>query len=63
VREPDSTYYTMLHDRKIMCILGTMGNLDRQAEGKGDKVYYDLISRGKQDIDEPHIHTPFLNAK
>ena len=22
VREPDSTYYTMLHDRKIMCILG-----------------------------------------
>lgn len=79
VREPDSTYYTMLHDRKIMCILGTMGNLDRQAEAKGDKVYYDLISRGadilstdrpveagkqlKIYIDEHHIRTPFLNAK
>lgn len=77
VREPDSTYYNMLHDRKIMCILGTMGNLDRQAEAKGDKVYYDLISRGadilstdrpieagkqlQKYIEEHHIQKQYLN--
>lgn len=77
VREPDAAYYTMLHDRKIMCILGTMGNLDRQAEAKGDKVYYELISRGadilstdrpteagkqlKQYIEEHHLRSPYIN--
>jgi predicted AlkP superfamily pyrophosphatase or phosphodiesterase/glycerophosphoryl diester phosphodiesterase len=46
VREPDATLYNFLHERKIMCIVGTMGNLDRQAAARGDKLYYDLIDRG-----------------
>lgn len=44
--EPDEALYRLLHDHGIMCILGTMGNLDKQAGVKGDEVYYDLIARG-----------------
>ncbi|MBO9565715.1 MAG: alkaline phosphatase family protein [Niastella sp.] len=46
VREPDAALYSFLHERKIMCIVGTMGNLDRQAAARGDQLYYDLIDRG-----------------
>lgn len=35
-----------LHDNDILCILGTMGNLDKKAEAKGDKVYQELRSKG-----------------
>lgn len=38
--------YSFLHNHGILCILGTMGNLDRQAEVRGDVLYYDLIDRG-----------------
>lgn len=46
VREADSTLYTLLHERKILTIVGTMGNLDRQATARGEQVYYGLIDRG-----------------
>ncbi len=46
VREADPALYALLHEYKIQCILGTLGNLDRQAEAKGDRVYYDMIVRG-----------------
>jgi glycerophosphoryl diester phosphodiesterase len=46
VREADSTLYSLLHAHKIQCILGTMGNLDRQAVARGDKAYYGYIDRG-----------------
>lgn len=46
VSEADSSLYTLLHSRKIQCILGTMGNLDRQAAARGAKMYYDYVSRG-----------------
>src|SRR5690606_29169795 len=44
--EPDEALYKLLHDHGIMCILGTMGNLDKRAGVRGDEVYYDLIARG-----------------
>jgi glycerophosphoryl diester phosphodiesterase len=46
VSEPDKAVYDFLHEKGIQCILGTMGNLDKRAEARGDKVYYDLISNG-----------------
>ncbi|WP_276484122.1 glycerophosphodiester phosphodiesterase family protein [Paraflavitalea pollutisoli] len=46
VSQPDSSLYNLLHGRKIQCILGTMGNLDRQATARGDKMYAEYISNG-----------------
>lgn len=43
---PPAGLCEMLHDRKIRCIAGTMGNLDRSAAVKGDGVYTDLVKRG-----------------
>lgn len=38
--------YQLLHDHSILCILGTMGNLDKQAVTRGDSVYTRLIENG-----------------
>ncbi|WP_134090709.1 glycerophosphodiester phosphodiesterase family protein [Olivibacter sp. XZL3] len=46
VSEPDKFLYKRLHEHGIMCILGTMGNLDKRAETRGDALYYELIERG-----------------
>ncbi|SRR5690554_2236976 len=46
ISEPDPETYEFLHEHGILCILGTMGNLDNQAEARGDVVYYDFIDRG-----------------
>lgn len=45
-READSSLYSLLHSRGIQCILGTMGNLDKQATARGDKMYYEYVNRG-----------------
>lgn len=45
-READPQLTKILHDHGIMCILGTQGNLDRQATKKGFQVYADFIDRG-----------------
>ncbi len=39
-------HYKMLHDEGIYCIIGTMGNIDRSAVKRGDKVYEKLIEMG-----------------
>lgn len=39
-------HYKMLHDEGIHCIIGTMGNIDRSAVKRGDKVYEKLIEMG-----------------
>lgn len=44
--EVDKGVYDLLHGHGIMCILGTLGNLDRQAEAKGDDVYLDFVDHG-----------------
>lgn len=44
--EVDEGTYELLHGHGIMCILGTMGNLDKQAVRRGPEVYRGLIERG-----------------
>lgn len=46
ISEPGSELYKELHDHGIMCIIGTMGNLDNRAKARGDDLYYGLIERG-----------------
>ena len=43
---PDKEVYDYLHSKGIMCILGTMGNLDRSAKAQGDKIYRTLVENG-----------------
>src|SRR5690606_3214840 len=44
--EADKALYDLLHGHGILCILGTMGNLDKQAAVRGDTVYTALLERG-----------------
>lgn len=46
ISEPNPEVYQYLHSRKIACILGTMGNIDKSAAAKGDGLYYKLIENG-----------------
>lgn len=46
VTEAQPETYELLHSRGISCILGTMGNLDRQATARGENQYAEYISRG-----------------
>ena len=38
--------YKRLHEKNIVCILGTLGNLDRQAKARGDKLYKEWKNKG-----------------
>ncbi|MCY4779964.1 glycerophosphodiester phosphodiesterase family protein [Sphingobacterium sp. UT-1RO-CII-1] len=44
--QADSNLINTLHQHGIMCILGTMGNLDRQAKSKGEQMYAEYIENG-----------------
>jgi len=46
VKEPDAELYQFLHQKGIACILGTLGNLDKQAAAKGDQVYKQFARNG-----------------
>ena len=46
VKEPDVELYQFLHQKGIACILGTLGNLDKQAAAKGDQVYKKFAENG-----------------
>ncbi len=46
VKEPDPELYPFLHQKGIACILGTLGNLDKQAAAKGDQVYKKFAENG-----------------
>jgi glycerophosphoryl diester phosphodiesterase len=45
-REAERNLIELLHEHGIMCILGTLGNLDRQAKQKGDQLYARFIENG-----------------
>lgn len=45
-REPSAEHYQFLHQKGISCILGTLGNLDKMAQAKGDKVYVNFAKNG-----------------
>jgi glycerophosphoryl diester phosphodiesterase len=56
--EPKPEVYQYLHSRKIACILGTMGNIDKSAAAKGDELYYKLIENGANILSsDRHIET------
>jgi glycerophosphoryl diester phosphodiesterase len=57
VAEPDAALYRLLHEKGIYCSLGTMGNLDRMAEARGEAVYGELIKRGADMLstDRPEV--------
>jgi len=44
--QADRTLSDFLHEHGILCILGTIGNLDRQAKQHGDQVYAEYIENG-----------------
>jgi glycerophosphoryl diester phosphodiesterase len=46
VKEPRPELYRFLHGKGISCILGTLGNLDKQAIAKGDQVYKTFAKNG-----------------
>lgn len=46
VKEASVETYRFFHSHGIMCILGTVGNLDKRAISRGDQVYYDLVDHG-----------------
>lgn len=45
-REAEKSLIDLIHGHGIMCILGTLGNLDRQAKQKGDQLYARFIENG-----------------
>ncbi|GAB3919612.1 glycerophosphodiester phosphodiesterase family protein [Larkinella terrae] len=46
VKEPSPELYRFLHAKGISCILGTLGNLDKQAVAKGDTLYKKFAQNG-----------------
>ena len=38
-RLSDVSLFERLHEENIVCMLGTLGNLDKQAEARGDELY------------------------
>ena len=45
-REPDQELLDLLHNHGIKSILGTLGNLDKQADARGYQVYAEYIEKG-----------------
>ena len=45
-RLSEVSLYKRLHDADIVCILGTLGNLDRQAEARSEDLYQRWMNRG-----------------
>ncbi|NRD19819.1 glycerophosphodiester phosphodiesterase family protein [Winogradskyella eckloniae] len=45
-RLSDATLFKRLHENNIVCMLGTLGNLDKSAAAKGDAIYREWNKRG-----------------
>lgn len=45
-RLSDVSLYKSIHDKGVLCMLGTLGNLDKQAETKGDALYHKWQAMG-----------------
>ncbi|SFD47518.1 glycerophosphoryl diester phosphodiesterase [Algibacter lectus] len=58
-------FYKKLHDLGITCMLGTLGNLDKQAQAKGDRLYKKWVDLGVDVIatDRPFAAAASLNIK
>lgn len=64
-RLSSETFYKKLHDLGMTCMLGTLGNLDKQAEAKGDTLYQKWVDLGIDVIatDRPFAAAASLNIK
>ncbi len=58
-RLSDTTLYNAIHAKGIKTILGTLGNLDKQAEAKGNTLYKTWVEKG---IDVLATDRPFAAA-
>lgn len=45
-RLSDVSLYDQLHDKGVICMLGTLGNLDKRAAARGDHLYRDWAKLG-----------------
>lgn len=45
-KESDASLFTELHQKGVMCMLGTLGNLDKKAATKGDHLYLEWAKTG-----------------
>ncbi|MGL4630905.1 MAG: glycerophosphodiester phosphodiesterase family protein [Leadbetterella sp.] len=45
-REPKTEIIELMHSKNIMCILGTLGNLDKKAALENNKPYLDYLHKG-----------------
>jgi len=45
-KESAPALYAKLHQKGVMCILGTLGNLDKKAAAKGDDLYSEWAKQG-----------------
>jgi len=45
-RLSDKSLFKKLHNNDILCMLGTLGNLDKRAEARGDNLYNEWLSLG-----------------
>ncbi len=45
-REPNKEFCAFLHQKQICTILGTLGNLDKMAQAKGDYLYQNWVTNG-----------------
>ena len=45
-KESDASLYAELHQKGVMCMLGTLGNLDKKAATKGDHLYREWAKTG-----------------
>lgn len=45
-RLSNPSLYKRLHEKDVVCMLGTLGNLDRQAKARGDKLYKTWMNKG-----------------
>lgn len=55
-RLSEASLYKRLHDNNIVCMLGTLGNLDKSAEAKGDQLYLQWKEQG---VDMMSTDRPF----
>lgn len=59
-RLSDASLFKKIHDNDILCMLGTLGNLDKRAEARGDNLYNDWLQLG---VDAIATDRPFAVAK
>ncbi|MEM9681327.1 MAG: glycerophosphodiester phosphodiesterase family protein [Bacteroidota bacterium] len=62
-RLSDASLYQSLHEKDIVCILGALGNLDRQAQSRGDHMYMRWYELGADILatDRPFVAYKAIN--